>query len=136
MSIESVKLVLKNRLEELVNLGGPVEAALAVTTDGHMVASAQRKEFSLKRLAAMGSTLMSLGDTITKELQMGSCNNIISENENGIVVFMHITKNLVMVSLTSSSGGGLGMLLSSSRNCVGSIIQDIKNQNTAEKNGD
>lgn len=136
MSIESIKLVLKNRLEELVSLGGPVEAALAVTTDGHMMASAQRKEFSLKRLAAMGSTLMSLGDTITKELQMGSCNNIISENEYGIVVFMHITKNLVMVSLTSSSGSGLGMLLSSSRNCVGNIIQDIKNQNTAEKNGD
>ncbi|MDI1300833.1 MAG: roadblock/LC7 domain-containing protein [bacterium] len=129
MSIERIKLVLQTRLEELVNEGGQVEAALAVTTDGHMVASAQRKEYSLKRLAAMGSTLMSLGDTITKELQMGSCKNIISENEDGIVVFMHITKNLVMVSLTSSRGG-LGLLLSSSRNCIGSIIQDIKNQNT------
>lgn len=134
MSKDEIRVLIQSRLEELVNEGVQVDAALAVTTDGHMVASAQKKDLSLKRLAAMGSTLMSLGDTITKELQMGSCKNIIAENEAGIVVFMHITKNLVMVSLTSS-GNGLGLLLSSSRNCIFSIMQDIKDHHTVSKTG-
>ena len=134
MSSEAIKELIKSRLEELVTEGMHIDAALAVTVDGHMVASAQKKDLSLKRLAAMGSTLMSLGDTITRELEMGSCKNIIAENEGGIVVFMHITKNLVMVSLTAS-GSGLGLLLSSSRSCIASIMQDIKDHNTVTKNG-
>lgn len=126
MSNIDFKKILQHRLEELVTEGMHVDAALAVTTDGHLIASAQKTDVTLTRLAAMGSTLMSLGDTITKELAMGACRNIIAENEGGIVVFMHISRNMVMVSLTSS-GSGLGMLLSSSRNCIGSIVQDIKN---------
>lgn len=134
MSSIDFKKLLQARLDELVNDGMQVDAALAVTTDGHLVASAQKKEITFKRLAAMGSTLMSLGDTITKELEMGSCKNIIAENEGGVVVFMHISKNLVMVSLTSS-GSGLGLLLSASRNCIASILQDIKTQQSLAKNG-
>lgn len=134
MSTIDFKKILQNRLELLIDESLQVDAALAVTTDGHLVASAQKTDVSLKRLAAMGSTLMSLGDTITKELAMGSCKNIIAENEGGIVVFMHISKNLVMVSLTSSASG-LGLLLSSSRSCIASILQDIKSQQQTAKNG-
>jgi hypothetical protein len=60
---------------------------------------------------------MSLGDTMTSELKMGRCENIISENENGIVAFMHINNNLVLVSLTTETNS-LGMLLSHSRKCA------------------
>jgi predicted regulator of Ras-like GTPase activity (Roadblock/LC7/MglB family) len=134
MSTIDFKQILQTRLEELVREAMHVDAALAVTTDGHLVASAQKTDVTLKRLAAMGSTLMSLGDTITRELAMGSCRNIIAENEGGIVVFMHISKNLVMVSMTSS-GNGLGLLLSSSRNCIASIVQDIKTQQQLVKTG-
>jgi hypothetical protein len=57
---------------------------------------AQRREIPGKRLAAMGSTLMSLGNTITKELgDGGKCRNVISENERGVVVFMQITSRIV-----------------------------------------
>lgn len=135
MSSNEIKILIQARLEELITESGQVEAALAVTTDGHLIASAQRKEYALKRLAAMGSTLMALGDTITKELLMGSCKNIIAENEHGIVVFMHITKNLVMVSLTPSSSS-LGLLLSSSRSCIGNIMKDIKDQKNIVKQGE
>jgi len=65
---------------------------------------------------------MSLGDTITAELQMGTCDNIISENKQGIVAFMHISNNLVLVTLTVQKNS-LGMLLSYSRRCAEEMAQ-------------
>ncbi|MEZ5672765.1 MAG: hypothetical protein R3E08_10450 [Thiotrichaceae bacterium] len=69
------------------------------------------QHYPLERLATMGSTLMSLGDTITAELKMGNCDNIISENKQGIVTFMHINNELVLVTLTVQKNA-LGMLSS------------------------
>lgn len=132
MSSVDIRRVLDQRLLELINDGVEIDMALAVTSDGHIVSTAQKRDVPLQRLGAMGSTLMSLGDTITHELGMGSCRNIIAENEGGIVAFMHITKNLVMVSMTPANGS-LGLLLSASRNCVASILLDIKNLKQTER---
>ena len=116
---------------------GPVEnvleqvdsalAVLAVTGDGHLVARAERKDIPSKRMAAMGSSLMSLGNTITRELSMGSCRNVISENEEGVVVFMQITPKTVLVSVASDNAA-LGMLLSASRRCIDKINENLKSQ--------
>ena len=98
--------------------------AIAVTTDGHLICRAERKEIPAKRLAAMGSTLMSLGNTITKELSMGKCRNVISENEEGVVVFMQITPRTVLVT-ASGDRSSLGMLLSASRSCIEKIRNEL-----------
>ena len=102
-------------------------AVLAVTGDGHLVARAERKDIPSTRMAAMGSSLMSLGNTITKELSMGNCKNVISENEEGVVVFMQITPKTVLVSVASDTAA-LGMLLSASRRCIDKINDNLENQ--------
>jgi hypothetical protein len=114
---------LEQRLETLINDCTVIDAAVIATLDGHTCAMKQRHtHYTLERLATMGSTLMALGDTITAELQMGSCDNIISENKMGIVTFMHINMDLVLVTLTTHKNG-LGMLLSHSRICAESLAK-------------
>ncbi len=109
---------LESRLAQLLHDCDTIEAAVVSTLDGHMCTMRQQaQQYSLERLATMGSTLMSLGDTITAELNMGLCDNIISENQNGIVAFMHINNDLVLVTLTTQKNA-LGMLLSHSRRCA------------------
>ena len=76
----------------------------------------------------MGSTLMALGDTITAELNMGNCDNLISENKNGIIAFMHINDNLVLVTLTIQKNA-LGMLLSHSRRCAEEMVKIVSIDN-------
>ncbi len=111
------------RLTKLLQNCDVVDAAVVSTIDGYMCAMQQRnKQYPLERLATMGSTLMSLGDTITAELALGNCDNIISENKEGIVAFMHINPTLVLVSLTTSKNS-LGMLLSHSRACAGDLAK-------------
>lgn len=106
--------LIQDSLEALVDSVEPMTAAIAVTSDGHLIAQASRAEVPSKRLAAMGSTLMSLGNTVTKELGMGRCRNVISENEHGVAVFMSITVRIVLISLTDNVSS-LGTLLSASR---------------------
>ena len=109
---------LEQRLALLLENCQVIDASVVATVDGYMCAMKQRhQQYALERLATMGSTLMSLGDTITAELKMGKCDNMISENQNGIVAFMHINENLVLVSLTTHKNA-LGMLLSHSRLCA------------------
>ena len=57
------------------------------------------------------SSLMALGDAMAIELKLGTCEVVIAENKEGIVVFNHINEDVVLVSLTQSKSG-LGTLLS------------------------
>jgi predicted regulator of Ras-like GTPase activity (Roadblock/LC7/MglB family) len=117
MFSEDIVTQLSNGLKHLLENCDAAQAALVATVDGHMVAMEQRGNYLLERLATMGCSIMSLGDTITSELQMGTCNNIISENELGIVTFMHINDDVVLISLTTQKNA-LGMLLTHSKKCA------------------
>jgi len=109
--------IIEQNITELLDRTDVIKAAVVVTVDGHLCATAQQQDYPLDRLATMGSSFMSLGDTITAELSMGTCQNIISENQQGIVVFMHINSSLVLITLTSDQHA-LGTLLSYSRICA------------------
>ncbi|MDY6994375.1 MAG: hypothetical protein SVR94_17465 [Pseudomonadota bacterium] len=114
---------MEQRLEQLLEHCSVIDAAVVATVDGYMCTMKQRHpQYALERLATMGSTLMALGDTITAELQMGACDNIISENRTGTVAFMHINTQLVLVTLTTHKSA-LGMLLSYSRKCAEDMAQ-------------
>ena len=118
---------LEQRLTQLLETCQVINAAVVATLDGHLCTMKQRQhQYPLERLATMGSTLMALGDTITAELHMGSCDNLISENKNGIIAFMHINDNLVLVTL-SLQKNALGMLLSHSRRCAEEMVTIVSN---------
>ncbi len=114
MLTDAKKQELEQTLKGLLEQADVIDAAVVVTVDGHLQAMAQKQDYPLERVAAMGSSFMSLGDTITAELKMGVCRNIISENESGIIVFMHINDSMILVSMTTDTSA-LGLLLSHSR---------------------
>ncbi len=111
-------------LKKLLEDCDAVKAAMVVTVDGNLCAMQQKGNYTLERLATMGSSLMSLGDTITGELKMGFCDRIISENEQGIVAFMHVNNKLVLISITTEKNS-LGMLLSHSKRCAENLAKAV-----------
>lgn len=125
MLSEQSKQTLTKRLMKLLDDCDVIKAGVVATMDGNMLAQYQRADFPMDRLATMGSSLMALGDTITAELSLGTCDKIISENQDGIVAFMHINDDLVLISITTEKSG-LGMLLTYSRSCaqeMGKLLQ-------------
>jgi hypothetical protein len=127
IDLETLITMVQPCLDSLVETQSSVNGALVVTVDGHLIAKRIQDDTSVKRLASMSSSLMSLGNTITGELAMGNCRNVIVENEGGYAAFMHINKKLVLVSLTQSPNG-LGLLLSASRNCASNMTQRFQTQ--------
>jgi predicted regulator of Ras-like GTPase activity (Roadblock/LC7/MglB family) len=117
MLSEQEKQSLKNRLVKLLQDCDVIKAGVVATMDGNMCANYQHTDFPMDRLATMGSSLMALGDTITAELSLGTCDKIISENKDGIVAFMHVNDNLVLITITTEKTA-LGLLLSYSRSCA------------------
>lgn len=117
--------VLQRQFNQLIASNGCVELVAAATVDGHLVAQAARSGRDCKRLAAMASSLVALGDTLADEQAMGSCRNLIVENEGGIVVFMHITKSLLLIARTDNRSS-LSALLAAARGCVSDVIAELK----------
>lgn len=125
MLSEEVKQKITKRLMKLLGDCDVIEASVVTTLDGNMCANYQRSDFPMERLATMGSSLMALGDTITAELGLGHCDKIISENQEGIVAFMHINNDLVLITITTQKSG-LGMLLTYSRSCARELANLVK----------
>ncbi|CAA0125775.1 Uncharacterised protein [BD1-7 clade bacterium] len=114
-----------NYLRDFVQRHPSIDGALVVSVDGHLIAKSIDGADSTKRLASMGSSLMSLGNTVTGEMEMGLCKNVIVENEEGFITFMHINKKLVLVTFTTTPNG-LGLLLSASRSCAERLLQELR----------
>lgn len=117
--------IIRSHVNNFVNEQDFVVACVVVSTDGHLVAGAQKKDYSLDRLSAIGSTFMALGDSLAGEVSMGSCKDVIAEMDGGIVSFMHLTKNVAIASVSDSTRS-LGLLLSSTRSCIDNILRDLK----------
>lgn len=112
--------MLKEEISYMLSQYDDVDAAVIVSSDGHTIEKIEKVRYPLKRLGTMGSALMSLGDSITRELKMGHCKNIITENENGILIYMHINTDIVLVTLSKNTKS-LGMLLRATRFCCKNV---------------
>ena len=117
--------IIRTHVNDFVKDNDFVVASVVVSSDGHLVAGAQKKEYSLDRLSAIGSTFMALGDSLAGEVALGGCKDVIAELDGGIVAFMHVTRNVAIASVSDSSRS-LGLLLSSTRGCIDSILRELK----------
>lgn len=133
MSRATISKIVKSHIESLARDNDFIDACVVVTTDGHLVAGVNKKDYSLDRLSAIGSTVMALGDSLANEVSMGVCKDVIAEMDGGIVVFMHMTRNVVIASISNSTRS-LGMLLSSTRNCIDEVLRELKS--ATQKNED
>ncbi|MDH4188374.1 MAG: hypothetical protein OEV08_15400 [Nitrospira sp.] len=114
MITQSVKIYFVSQLQNLFQNCDVVDAAMVATLDGRLCAEKQRADYPSERAAVMGSSLMALSDAIARELSLGFCDIVISENEKGLVLFNHINNDFVLICVTASKNG-LGTLLSWAR---------------------
>jgi predicted regulator of Ras-like GTPase activity (Roadblock/LC7/MglB family) len=114
--------LLEQELEAYLANCDVVEAAIIATLDGRLCAQRQRGAFEVERTAVMGTSLMALGDTISAELALGTCEILIAESQGGLVVFNHIARAFVLISVTHSKNG-LGALLSWARRTAVDIAE-------------
>lgn len=123
--------VFGRELEQYLSNCEAVELAVVTTPDGRLRAQRQRGAYETEVTAVMGSSLMALGDTILAELRLGSCDTVIAESAQGLVLFNHIGSTFVLVSMTQSKSS-LGALLSWARRTADDIAQGLLSDKAAQ----
>ena len=84
---------MQQALDSLVGENEAVDGAFIATLDGTLCAQRVRNQQAVVPVAPLGGQFMALGDAITGALNMGECRNIIAENANGSVIFVHVTQD-------------------------------------------
>ena len=119
--------ICKSHLKAFVDTTNDVTGALISTSDGFEVAGRVRDPISVKKMAAMTSSLLALAEAICRESATGSCNDLVAEATDGTVLMMDIPNNKrkLLLTVICSSGVTLGSALWAARNTRQAIGRDL-----------
>lgn len=94
--------------------------ALIASDDGFVINHQLRTGLPKEKIAAITSSLLGLAESVAYESEQGNCNNVIVENEKGIMLFLRITPTRVLTVMANTTVS-LGMLLSATRQVVNNL---------------
>lgn len=78
------------RMGELKKALPEIEAAAVVSLDGLIIASALPDGVSEDRVSAMSAAIISLAESISKEMGRGNLEQVFTKGDNGYVILMAI----------------------------------------------
>lgn len=112
---DATKTLVQNVFAEMMESCHGITGLLISTVDGHVVSSSFRGGATNEnRLAAMTSSLLALGESLSKEADQDLCKHIIVQNTTGVIVTQRFGKSLVLTSIADGHTN-LGMLHSVTR---------------------
>ena len=112
-----LKEVARKQLAALGSMQG-VQSAVLFSTDGFEVASHAVSSEAAHRLAAIGSSLASLGTAISAEAGLQDAERTIVESAHGTVMIMQVpAKSATALAVVADRSALLGRLLWATRHC-------------------
>ncbi|MBR1376175.1 MAG: roadblock/LC7 domain-containing protein [Cardiobacteriaceae bacterium] len=117
-------------LESFVAANSGVNTILITTPDGFTISSAVKDEnkHNMDNLAAVGSTIFALGASASEQLELGVCNSVTIENQQGRIYICAIEggkdKSLVLF-LETTQKAMLATILHASRRLVEAITKKM-----------
>lgn len=92
-----------NRILRGLQASGEIEAAALISEDGLMIASAMPSHIDELRIAAMSSTLLSLGQRAGLELQRGQLEQVLIRGKDGYAVMVSAASGTMLLVLAQPS---------------------------------
>jgi len=90
-----------SRLQTLKHSMPEIEAAAVVSMDGLIVASALPPEMSEDRVSAMSAAILSLAESISKEMGRGTLEQVFTKGAGGYVILITINEQAGLTVLTN-----------------------------------
>jgi len=129
--LDKYKKACRDELEQLVAREKHLNAALLCSVDGLPVAYAASVEIEADAIAAMCSSMLSLGDALAIQGGDEDCIQVVTQSRGHTVALIH-AGNEMLLALMGSSDLKLGMLLGHARKEV-EIIIDLMDKSKQEK---
>lgn len=107
---DEAALVAAPVIERLVAEVEGLTAVQISTSDGYVVAAHLSTGMHDKKLAAMGSSLIGLAESVSHELNVGAPENLLVEAKHGTAVALRVSEHLLLLAAVSR-GASLGTVL-------------------------
>lgn len=83
----------QQKAKGLIESDSDIEAAVVATTDGFAVASAMGNDADSARIAALASSISTIGSIATQEAGLGRCSSVILNTDKGFAVVRQFSFN-------------------------------------------
>ncbi|MCP5425160.1 MAG: roadblock/LC7 domain-containing protein [Gammaproteobacteria bacterium] len=115
----------EQKLAELIRVCPGAYGAIISTIDGHNILHSLKRDIPFNKISTMTSSLLALGESISRESEQRLCQFVILENSNGRVVSLRIN-DFLMLTCISTKDSNLGMLLSAGRNTADALNELLR----------
>lgn len=114
-------------LDALVEGNKEIFGALVSTVDGFEVAAHVRQSTSVKKLAAMTSSLLALAEAMSHEGEVGNCVDLVIEASEGMVLMMDVPneQRKLLLTVLCKKSATLGSVLWAAKNTRNAIVADM-----------
>ena len=116
------KRQVEDALKVLIDACPGAKGALVATADGFVIAASFKSDISMRGLAAITSSIMSLAESLAKEAGQGMCRNLVIEAEGGNAVALRINRTRIL-TVIAEHRTRLGMLLSAAKRCTEILVK-------------
>lgn len=116
--VERCDAALRRMLEDNPGLIG----AIVSTGDGHVVAAQLPDSWEHGDVAAMTSSMMALGESVSRRTDLEQCRNVVVESEKGNMTLLTVDGNLTLTAFGDPKMN-LGLQLTACRSCAQEINQ-------------
>ncbi|MDX8405236.1 MAG: roadblock/LC7 domain-containing protein [Mariprofundus sp.] len=127
------KQACREELAKLLKREANLEAALLCSVDGLPVAYATTVDLETDAIAAMCSSMLSLGDALAIQGGDDGCIQVITQSFGHTIALIHAGNDMLLV-LMGNNNVKLGMLLGQARNEVEIIIKIMQDVPVEEQN--
>jgi len=105
-----------------------IEAAALISTDGLIIASALRPDVNADRVSAMSASILSLGEQIGSEANLGKLEQVHIQGASGHVVLMSVGDGAVLTALIATQAK-MGVILLDMRHCAEDLCKLLSIEN-------
>jgi uncharacterized protein len=91
------------------NMGGDVNGAAVVSTDGIVFASRMSSEVNVDRVSAIAATTLGISKRVARDLQLGDNGETIINCNNGFFLVIPVNERCLL-AVNLRKGGNLGMI--------------------------
>lgn len=101
---EEAKAFVLTVFHEMMEMCSGITGLLVSTVDGHAVLfDFKGEQLSENRISAMTSSLLALGESLSKESRQSLCRYVIVQNADGYVVTQRFGKSLVLTAIADEN---------------------------------
>lgn len=120
---ESLSAAIRESVQRLYQNVTGATGCVVATVDGRLIHHVSDQDSDPARIAAMVGSMVALGETVAKEVQISRSQYVVVHAQQGMLLMLRVPskKQLLVVATLAKASSNLGIVLHETRRCTQAI---------------